>query len=58
MRCLEIKENKLNNNVKKLKNYIKENNNKLFAIENKLGHTKNECNNLLLNNKQLYVALK
>ena len=57
-KAFEVKENKLNNNVKKLKNYIKENNNKLFAIENKLGHTKNECNNLLLNNKQLYVALK
>ena len=50
--------NKLNDNVKKLKNYIKENNNKIFAIENKLVHTENERNNLLLNSNQVYVALK
>ena len=32
--------NKLNNNVKKIKNYIEENNNnKTFSIENKLAHT-------------------
>ena len=50
--------NKLNNNVKKIKNYIKENNNKTFAIENKLAHTENERNNLLLNSNQLYSTLK
>ena len=50
--------NKLNNNVKKIKNYIKENNNKIFAIENKLAHTENERDNLLLNGNQLYSTLK
>ena len=50
--------NKLNNNVKKIKNYIKENNNKTFAIENKLAHTENERNKLLLNSNQLYSTLK
>ena len=49
--------NKLNNNVKKIKNYIKENN-KIFAIENKLAHTENKGDNLLLNNNQLNSALK
>ena len=49
--------NKLNNNVKKIKNYIKENN-KIFAIENKLAHTENECDNLLLIGNQLYSTLK
>ena len=33
--------NKSNNNVKKIKNYIQENNNKIFAIEDKLTHTEN-----------------
>ena len=50
--------NKLNNNVKKIKNYIEENNNKIFAIENKLAHTENERDNLLLNINQLYSTLK
>ena len=50
--------NKLNNNVKKIKNYIEENNNKIFAIENKLAHTENERDNLLLNSNQLYSTLK
>ena len=45
--------NKLNNNVKKIKNYIEENNDTLFAVENKLGHTENERVNLLLNSNQL-----
>ena len=50
--------NKLNNNVKKIKNYIEENNNKIFVIENKLAHTENERDNLLLNINQLFSALK
>ena len=41
--------NKLNNNVKKIKDYIKENNNKLNTIKYKLDYTENERNNLLLN---------
>ena len=50
--------NKLNNNVKKIKDYIKENNNKLNAIKYKLDYTENECNNLLLNSNQLYDKLE
>ena len=50
--------NKLNNNVKKIKSYIEENNNKIFAIENKLAHTENDHDNLLLNSNQLYSTLK
>ena len=50
--------NKLNNNVKKIKRYIKENNNKTFAVENKLAHTENERDNLLLHSNQLYSTLK
>ena len=50
--------NKLDNNVKKIKNYMKENNKKIFAIENKLAHTENERDNLLLNSNQLYSTLK
>ena len=50
--------NKSNNNVKKIKNYIQENNNKIFAIEDKLTHTENERDNLLLNSNQLYSTLK
>ena len=49
--------NKLNNNVKKIKDYIKENNNKLNTIKYKLDYTENECNNLLLNSNQLYGKL-
>ena len=44
--------------LKKIKNYIEENNNKIIAIENKLAHTENESNNLLLNSNQLYSTLK
>ena len=50
--------NKLNNNVKKIKDYIKENNNKLNTIKHKLDYTKNERNNLLLNSNQLYGKLE
>ena len=50
--------NKLNNNVRKIKNCIEENNNKIFAIENKLAHTENERDNLWLNSNQLYSTLK
>ena len=49
--------NKLNNNVKKIKDYIKESNNKLNTIKYKLDYTENECNNLLLNSNQLYGKL-
>ena len=50
--------NELNNNVKKIKNYIEKNNKKIFVIENKLAHTENERDNLLLNINQLYNELK
>ena len=50
--------NKLNNDVKKIKNYIKQNNNKIIAMKNKLDYTENECNNLLLNINQLCNELK
>ena len=50
--------NKLNNNVKKLKNYAKENNNKIIAIKHKLDYAENERNNLLLDRNQLYNELK
>ena len=50
--------NKLNNNVKKIKGYIKENNNKLNTIKHKLDYIKNERNNLLLDRNQLYGKLK
>ena len=46
--------NKLDNNVKKLKNYVEENNDKIIAMKNKLYYTENERNNLLLNINQLY----
>ena len=42
----------------KIKNYIEENSNKIIAIENKLAHTENESDNLLLNSNQLYSTLK
>ena len=44
--------------LKKIKNYIEENNSKIFAIENKLVRTENERDNLLLNSNQLYSTLK
>ena len=47
--------NKLNNNVKKIKDYIKENNNKLNTRKYKLDYTENERNNLLLNSNQFMV---
>ena len=50
--------NRLNNNVKKIKYYIKENNNKLNTIKHKLDYTENERNNLLLNRNQSYGKLK
>ena len=50
--------NKLNSDVKKIKNYIKENNNKIIAMKSKLDYTENERNNLLLNINQLYDELK
>ena len=50
--------NKLNNNVKKIKDYIKENNNKLNTIKYKLDYTENERNDLLLNSNQLYGKLE
>ena len=50
--------NKLNSNVKKIKDYIKENNNKLNTIKYKLDYTENERNNLLLNSNQLYGKLE
>ena len=55
---LKTKKIKLNNYVKKIKKYIEENNNKILAIENKLAHTENERDNLLLNSNQLYSTLK
>ena len=50
--------NKLNNNVKKITDYIKENNNKLNTIKYKLDYIENERNNLLLNSNQLYGKLE
>ena len=44
--------NKLNNNVKILENYIKENNDKKINIEKKLDIVENERNNLLLKYNQ------
>ena len=50
--------NKLNNNVKKIKDYIKENNNKINTTKYKLDYTEDEHNNLLLNSNQLYGKLE
>ena len=50
--------NKLNDNVKKIKSYIKENNNKIIVMKNELDYTENKRNNLLLNINQLYNELK
>ena len=44
--------------LKKIKSYIKENNNKLNTIKSKLDYTENERNNLLLDRNQLYDELK
>ena len=44
--------------LKKIKDYIKENNNKLNTIKHKLDYTENERNNLLLNRNELYGKLK
>ena len=57
-KAFENKLNKLNNNVKKIKDYIKENNNKLNTIKYKLDYTENERNQLLLDRNQLYGKLK
>ena len=53
-----IKLNKLNNDVKKLDNYIKENNDKKINTEKKLEIVENERNNLLLEYNQLNEELK
>ena len=50
--------NKLNNNVKKIEDYIKENNNKIIDMKNKLNYAENERNNFLLDLTQLYNELK
>ena len=44
--------------LKKIKDYIKENNNKLNTIIHKLDYTENERDNLLLDRNQLYGKLK
>ena len=44
--------------LKKMQNFIKENNNKIIAMKHKLDYTENECNNLLLDINQLYNKLK
>ena len=44
--------NKLNDNIEKINNYIKENNNKKVDIEKKLDVAKNQYNNLLLKYNQ------
>ena len=50
--------NKLNNDVKKLDNYIKENNDKKIKIEKELDVNENERNNLLLKYNQSNEELK
>ena len=45
---MHAKLNKLNNDVKKLDKYIKENNNKKINIKKELDAVKNERDNLLL----------
>ena len=49
---------KLNNEVKNLDNYIKENNDKKINIEKKLDIIENECDNLLLKYNQSNEELK
>ena len=48
----EMVRNKLNNDVKKLDNYIKENNDEKINKEKELNIAKNEYNNLLLKTNQ------
>ena len=50
--------NKLNNNVKKLDNYIKENNDTKINTEKELEIVENEYNNLLLKYNQSNKELK
>ena len=49
----ENKENKLNNSVKKLRNFVEENNDKIINEEKELDTVKNECGILLLKLNQL-----
>ena len=49
--------NKLNDNVKKIKDYFKENNIKIIDMKNKLDYAENERNNFLLGLNQLYNEL-
>ena len=44
--------------LKKIKNHIEKNNNKIIDMKNKLDYTENKHNNLLLNCNQLYNELK
>ena len=44
--------------LKKIKDYIKVNNDKLNTIKHKLDYTENERNNLLLNSNKLYGKLE
>ena len=44
--------------LKKIKDYINENNNKLNTIKYKLDYTENKRNQLLLDRNQLYGKLK
>ena len=44
--------------LQKIKDYTKENNNKLNTIKHKLDYTENERNQLLLDRNQLYGKLK
>ena len=46
---MDSKLNKLNNDIKKLDNYIKENNDQNINTEKELEIVENERNNLLLN---------
>ena len=53
-----IKLNKLNNAVKKLKNYIKENNNKKINKEKELGDAKEKYDRLLVEYNKSNEELK
>ena len=44
--------------LKLIKDYIKENNNKIVDMKNKLDYAENERNNFLLDLNQLYNKLK
>ena len=44
--------------LKLIKDYIKENNNKIIDMKNKLDYAENERNNFLLDLNQLYNKLK